>query len=247
MKKPILTLKNLTKTYPHTGKRAQIILDDINLTIHEGEFLILIGPSGCGKSTLLRVLSGLEKNYHGTVERSPGLQQNEMSFVFQQFGLLPWLTVAENAAMGLIHRPLSSREREAKVTKMLHTFGLGNYMHAYPRELSGGMRQRVGIARAFATEPKVIFMDEPFSELDSFTVRELRQELLDMWAERKPTIVMVTHLIEEAITLADRIVVLSPRPAKIEKIITNTLKRPRNIRSPESYELEDYLYSLIKP
>ena len=247
MNSPLFTLTNLVKTYPDSKKQAKIVLDHINLTIYEGEFLILLGPSGCGKSTLLRLLSGLEKDYAGSIERTGHLNPHDVSFVFQQFALLPWLTVEQNAAMGLVTQHMSDHERHIRVSNALHKFGLGNYLHAYPRELSGGMRQRVGIARAFATEPKIIFMDEPFSELDSFIARELRNELLAMWEERKPTIVMVTHLIEEAITLADRIAVLSPRPSKIERIVINDLPRPRNIRSEESFKLEDQLYSLIKP
>ena len=178
----------------------------------------------------------------------------DFSFVFQQFALLPWLTVSENISIGLVARNVSARHVKERVNKELKRFGLENFGDEYPRELSGGMRQRVGIARALATDPKVIFMDEPFSELDSFTAEELRKELLRIWqnpewigGEARPTIVMVTHIVEEAIELADRIAVLTPRPAKIERIVKNGLPRPRELRSQAFYALEDELYRLIRP
>ena len=224
------------------------VLEHIGLEIGPGEFFVLLGPSGSGKSTILRIMSGLEKSYSGTVQWEDGITQSDMSFVFQQFALLPWLTVYENAEMGLIMRKdLTTDMRRVMVMKELRELGLERFAHAHPHELSGGMRQRVGIARAIATNPKIIFLDEPFSEVDSFTGRELRKDLLAIWERRKMTIVMVTHLIEEAIELADRIAILTPRPGKIEKIISNPLVRPRNIRSPESYKLEDEIYALIKP
>ncbi len=170
-----------------------------------------------------------------------------VGFVFQQFALLPWLSVFQNIELPLLARHTPPEERKKRVEAELKRFHLEKFAHTRPRELSGGMRQRVGIARALITEPKIVFMDEPFSELDSFTAEELRAELLEIWSERKVTIVMVTHIVEEALELADRVAVITPRPGTIEKIVINDLPRPRNKRSESFYRLADELYKLIKP
>lgn len=175
------------------------------------------------------------------------ISRSDFSFVFQQFALFPWLTVFQNVELGLLSRNFSAKLRSSKVLTGLERLGLERFAQAFPRELSGGMRQRVGIARALVTSPKIIFMDEPFSELDSFTTSNLRQEFLEIWRQTKPTIVMVTHLIEEAAELADRVAVLTPRPGRIEKILPNPLPRPRQKRSKEFFQLEDELYQLVKP
>jgi len=245
-KSALITLEAVSKTFKEKNIELTV-LQDISLEVFSGEFLVCVGPSGAGKSTLLRIMSGLEKSYQGKVILNSGLTQKDMSFVFQQFALLPWLTVYQNVELGLIARHVPENERKLKVMEELKTFGLYKFANAKPRGLSGGMRQRVGIARALATDPKVIFMDEPFSELDSFTAEELRQELLSIWHKRKPTIVMVTHLIPEAIELADRIAVLTARPGKLEAILENKIPRPRAKRSKEFYILEDKLYKAIQP
>jgi NitT/TauT family transport system ATP-binding protein len=242
----IITLKNITKYFDEDGKKL-LVLDDINLEIETGEFFMLVGPSGSGKSTLLRIMSGLEKSYKGDVQLDRNMSQKDMSFVFQQFGLLPWLTVYENIELGLLSKSNSQTSRHQIVERELKQFGLEKFAHVHPRDLSGGMRQRVGIARALATDPKIIFMDEPFSEVDSFTAEELRKELMQIWIQRKPTIIMVTHIVAEAIELADRIGVLTARPARIAKIVKNQLSRPRAMRSNDFFRLEDQLYDLIKP
>ena len=255
---PLITLTNVSKHFAEDGTQGMAALEDINLEIFPGEIFILVGPSGSGKSTLLRIMSGLEKVYDGTVIVHEGHTVEDFSFVFQQFALLPWLTVAENISLGLVARKLSPHRIKERVNKELKRFGLERFGHSYPKDLSGGMRQRVGIARAIATDPKVIFMDEPFSELDSFTAEELRKELLRIWqnpewgaekthTQERPTIVMVTHIVEEALELADRVAVLTRRPGKIERIVKNTLERPRQLRSQEFFTLEDELYRLIKP
>lgn len=242
----VLSLKNITKKFKGERGKASIALENINLEILAGEFLVIVGPSGSGKSTLLRVMSGLEKSYDGEVVLK-NVKKEEFSFVFQQFALLPWLTAYQNVELGLLTKNMLDGERRSIVDKELERLGLLKSKDSYPRELSGGMRQRVGIARAFARDPKIVFMDEPFSELDSFTAEELRKELLSTWRERKSTIVMVTHLIEEALELADRIAVLTPQPGRIEKIVVNDLPRPRNMRSEEFFKLHDELYKMIKP
>jgi NitT/TauT family transport system ATP-binding protein len=242
----IITLKNITKYFEEAGLRLPV-LENISLEIQAGEFFIMVGPSGCGKSTILRIMSGLEKDFRGEVILAPNVSRKDTSFVFQQFALLPWLTVFENVEMGLLSKKMDEKSRHTIVARELKQFGLEKFAHAHPKDLSGGMRQRVGIARALATEPKIIFMDEPFSELDSFTAEELRHELLQIWMDRKPTVIMVTHIIAEALELADRMAVLTSRPGKIEKIVKNTLPRPRAMRSNDFFRLEDQLYSLIRP
>lgn len=242
----ILTLKNVSKQFEEDGKKVAA-LSDINLEIAAGEFFVMVGPSGCGKSTLLRIASGLEKSYKGEIKWAESIKPADLSFVFQQFALLPWLTVYENIEMGLLHKHLDAKIRQEIVNKELRQFGLERFARSYPKDLSGGMRQRVGIARALATEPKVILMDEPFSELDSFTAEELRHELLQIWLERKPTIIMVTHIIPEALELADRVAVLTARPGRVEKVVRNYLTRPRALRSHDFFLLEDQLYHLIRP
>ena len=243
---PVISLKKISKTFTE-GEHHIPALSDITIDIHAGEFFIFVGPSGCGKSTLLRIMSGLEKLYEGEVLLGNGITQKDMNFVFQQFAIFPWLTVEENIGFGLLARRTGEREKREIVHNELLRFGLEKFKHAYPRDLSGGMKQRVGIARAFATSPRVLFMDEPFSELDSFTAEELRKELLELWRERQPTIIMVTHIVEEAIELADRIAVMTPRPGRIEAIFENMLPRPRKERSEEFYHLEDKITKVIRP
>lgn len=247
-----LVAKRITKTFEERPSKSLLALKDINLEIQRGEIFVLLGPSGSGKSTLLRIMSGLEKSYNGSVVFGSGIKKEDISFVFQQFALLPWLTVYQNVELNLLSRHLKEDERRAAICLELKKFGLEKFAHVYPKELSGGMRQRVGLARAMVSKPKIIFMDEPFSELDSFMARQLRQELLDIWkttstTNARLTIIIVTHLIEEALLLADRIAVLTPRPGHIEKLIINHLPRPREIRSPDFFKLEDELYQLIKP
>lgn len=242
-----ISLTNISKTFRLPDRKSSPALENINLEIQEGEFFILIGPSGCGKSTLLRIISGLEKEHLGSVKFSQTISKTDFSFVFQQFALLPWLTVAQNVELGLLQRNMTDKDRFENVKQELSKLRLEHIANKYPRELSGGMKQRVGIARALVTDPKIIFLDEPFSELDSFTAEELRQELLSIWQERRPTIVMVTHIIEEALELADRIAVMTPHPGKIENIYNNTLTRPRQKRTTEFYQLEDELYKCLKP
>ncbi len=257
MQNVALELQNVSKAYQtkgswsfendRSGSDHVSVLSDISLAIKQAEILVLLGPSGSGKSTLLRIMSGLDQPTTGSVKLGKNLTASDISFVFQQFALLPWLSIRENVGLGLTARHIPRRTFDRIVERELKLFGLLKFAHAYPRTLSGGMRQRVGIARALATDPKIIFMDEPFSELDSFTATELRRELLEIWRLRKPTIVMVTHLIEEAILLSSRIAVLTPRPGRIERVLANPLPRPRDRRSPEFFALEDKLTALVKP
>lgn len=200
---------------------------------------MLLGPSGCGKSTLLRILAGLDKKTSGEIIYSPHFDPSKTAFVFQNFGILPWLTVFENVELNLIAKNITKEERHKDVRAILEPFGLSAFGGSFPHELSGGMRQRVGLARAFVSKPDVIFLDEPFSELDFFTAENLRKILLDLWRERSATVVMVSHYIDEAIALADRIAVFSDRPGTVTEIITNDLARPRDPRSHEFFAKED--------
>lgn len=241
-----LEIKQLTKVFTDVSNARLTALRNVSFEVQTGEFLVLLGRSGSGKSTLLRIMSGLDESYDGSIILNPSLSPSDFSFVFQQFALLPWLTVHENIGLGLYARAKSPTQIQKRVTEELQRFGLEKFAHAHPRELSGGMRQRVGIARALATDPKILFMDEPFSELDSFTAHELRQKILSIWMERKLTIIMVTHILPEALELADRIAILTSSPGRIERIVTNHLPRPRNLRSPDFFILEDELYATIK-
>jgi ABC-type nitrate/sulfonate/bicarbonate transport system ATPase subunit len=243
---PALTLHHVSKTFVEPGVRLAAV-KDISFTVTQGEFFVMLGPSGCGKSTLLRAMAGLDQDFSGTIIRDGVTDPTHISFVFQQFALLPWLNIYENVEMGILDKHLPAHEAMAHVNQELKRFGLEKFRHSYPRDLSGGMQQRGGLARAFVRQPRILFLDEPFSELDSFTAARLRQELLQIWRETGVTIIMVTHIVEEAIELGDRIAVLSPRPSVIEKIVTNPLSRPRNRRSPAFFHIEDQLYELVKP
>lgn len=241
----IITLKNITKRFKDDS-RELTVLKDIDLEIKEGEFFVILGPSGSGKSTILRIMSGLEKEFHGHLSLGPGVRKSDFGFMFQQFALLPWMSVYENVELGLLQRKMTNEKRHEKIMTELQKLGLENFASSFPSELSGGMKQRVGIARALVTDPKVIFMDEPFSALDSFTAEELRQEILSIWEKTKITIVMVTHLIPEALELADRIAVLSSRPGTVEEVVKNNLPRPRKKRSADFFAMEDKLLELVK-
>ena len=247
MNTPIITVRNLNKIYPKKlGRRRVEVFRDVELTVHQGEFLVLLGPSGCGKSTLLRIISKLDTATSGIVAYGKDFSFEKISFVFQNFGILPWLTVAQNVELNLIGRKVASVERTKRVKEILEQFGLHAFKDNFPHELSGGMRQRVGLARAFVSKPSVIFLDEPFSELDFFTATTLRNILLDLWKAEGTTVVMVSHYIDEAVMLADRIAIFSDRPSSIKAVVKNELPRPRNPRSEEFFKLEDEILAHFK-
>ncbi len=243
---PAITLDGIQKSFSEKEKSPTLALTNVNLRIRKGEFFVILGPSGCGKSTLLRIMSGLDIPTRGTVTLGRDILPEHLSFVFQHFALLPWLTVRKNIELGLISRGVPADERLKIVDAELARFGLTHHAQAFPRDLSGGLRQRVGLARAFAVDPTVLFLDEPFSELDSFIAEELRQELLSLWRERGTTIVLVTHLITEAVQLGDRIAVMTGQPGTVEAIVTVNLSRPRNLRSAENFALQDKLLDLVR-
>jgi NitT/TauT family transport system ATP-binding protein len=248
---PLISVRSLSKSFSGPGGRPLPVLDDINLDVAEGEFVALLGRSGSGKSTLLRCIAGLMAPTEGEVQfrgkRLTGTNR-ETSMVFQTFALMPWLTVQQNVELGLEARGIAADERTERGLRAIDIVGLDGYETAYPKELSGGMRQRVGFARALVVEPAALLMDEPFSALDVLTSENLRGELLELWeGHRFPTktIVMVTHNIEEAVLLADRILVLGTNPGRIRSDMVNPLPRPRRRRTPEFDELVDQIYRMM--
>lgn len=240
-KKVLIHAKNVTRHFEEDEKRVQV-LRDIDLDVYDGEFLMLLGPSGSGKSTLLRLLIGLEKPDGGNVQMS----HVATSVVFQDFALFPWLTVGHNIGFGLRMAGMKEPQRNKIVRGLIGEMGLDGFEHAFPREISGGMKQRVGIARALAVNPKIIFLDEPFSALDTFTATKLRQEVLRVWEARKVTMVMVTHSVEEALLMGDRIAVFTQRPAIIEKVIENPFPRPRNVHSREFVKMVEIISNMVE-
>lgn len=248
---PLLVLDGVTKRYPRPKGGDAIILDPVSIEVREGEFVCVVGPSGCGKSTLLRIVHGLIPQsggrilFNGAEQRGVNLS---CAMVFQSFALLPWLTVQQNVELGLEPRGVSPEERRTRAGLYIAKVGLAGYEEAYPRELSGGMKQRVGFARALAVEPQILLMDEPFSALDALTAINLREELLDIWADPQmpvSTVLMVTHLIEEAVEMADRIVVLASHPGRVVDDLRVELPRPRDKKSAEFSNHVDRVFSLI--
>jgi len=222
-------LDNVSKFYD-AGRRLHA-LHQVSFGVEEGEFVSIVGPSGCGKSTLLKIIAGLDKPTSGQVRFRGGAicgPHSKISLVFQAFGLFPWRTVLENVEYGLEMQKMSKEERRQLAEDYLGMVGLAGYEHMYPKQLSGGMRQRVGIARALAVEPEVILMDEAFSAIDEVTAEVLRDEVAEIHRKTGKTFVLVTHNLSEAIELADKVVVLSSRPAKVKKIMPISLDRPRD-------------------
>ena len=238
-KDPIIDVRAVYKTFELQGEPIHA-LKDASLTIRKGEFITLIGASGCGKSTLLRIIAGFETPTSGEALMwgrpiaGPGPQRG---MVFQDYALFPWLNVRDNIGFG----PTSQGWPKAKVKEITERFidmvGLGRFADAFPHQLSGGMRQRVAIARVLANEAEIVLMDEPFGALDAMTRERLQEELLDIWRTTKLTVVFVTHAVEEAIVLADRIVVMTPGPGRIESDNRLALPRPRDVSSPEFNEI----------
>ncbi|NMC11105.1 MAG: ABC transporter ATP-binding protein [Methanothrix sp.] len=237
----LLEIKGLNKLFSSDGKEMEA-LHNINLSIEENEFVCFIGPSGCGKTTLLRIIAGLEEPSSGTVTlagdpiKGPG---PERGMVFQEYSLFPWRTVLDNVVFGLELKGVPAAERQAKGRQYLKMVGLERFEARYPHELSGGMKQRVAIARALVNDPRAILMDEPFGALDAQTRNIMQSELLRIWEEKRKTVVFVTHSVDEAIYLADRIVIMSARPGRIKDIIEIHLPRPRNRTSSEVNQIRD--------
>lgn len=246
----MLEFRHVYKNFRDRGRTIPV-LHDIDLTVPEGQFLCVVGPSGSGKSTLLRLMMGLtppssgEVLYHGRPLEGVNLRA---AMVFQSFALLPWLTVQANVELGLKARNIKEEDARRRAAHYLDKVGLDGYEEAYPGELSGGMKQRAGLARALAVEPHMLFMDEPFAGLDALTSVNLREEVLTLWSEEAlpvHTVVMVTHILEEAVLMADRVVVLSQHPGRIAADMPVPLPRPRQRRNPEFDQLVDSIFEKI--
>jgi NitT/TauT family transport system ATP-binding protein len=224
-----IAIRNLTKAF-YKKQGSVTALDDINLTIADGEFVCLVGPSGCGKTTLLRILAGLEHPSIGefTIE-TDGEDRPPQSMVFQERGIIPWLTVEENVAFGLKMRHMPKALVKERTAYYLKKTGLEKFSSLYPKELSGGMKQRVSIARAFANDPEILLMDEPFAALDEQNKFILQEELLSIWSETGKTVLFITHSIDEALLLSDRILLMSSQPGKIIQEIIVDMPRPRKM------------------
>lgn len=239
-----LTIENLNKTFFIDNKTVPV-LKNINLTVKPGEFISIIGPSGCGKSTLLRLVVGLDTAFDGSVKlggdpiKGPSVNRG---MVFQEARLYPWLTIEENVLFGLGGRQ-SEQEKKKVVQAHLELVGLKGFANAYPHQLSGGMQQRAGIARALVNRPQVLLLDEPFGALDAMTRINMQQEILRIWETGKTTILLVTHDIDEAVFLGDRVIVMSQRPATTKQIIPVDLPRPRDRNGLDFLQLRKEIYS----
>jgi NitT/TauT family transport system ATP-binding protein len=232
---PILDLRNVGKVYELNDQRIEA-LRDANLVVEKGEFVCLIGASGCGKSTLLRIVAGFEPPSAGEAlmwDKAIAGPAPDRGMVFQDYGLFPWLSVRQNIGFGPASRGLPKAELRALVNRFVDMVGLTRFADAYPHQLSGGMKQRVAIARVLANDAEMVLMDEPFGALDAMTRERLQDELLDIWQRTKLTVLFVTHSIEEAIFLADRVVVMEPGPGRIASEHRIELPRPRDVSSPE--------------
>ncbi len=248
---PICELKGVHKSFDRDGGKPLRVLEDITLDVRPNEVLALLGPSGCGKSTILRIVAGLIRATGGDVlyRGSPLEGVNPgVAIVFQSFALFPWLTVERNVVVVLRSLGLDEAAAREKARRAIRMVGLEGFRHAYPRELSGGMKQRVGMARALAVDPEILLMDEPFSQVDALTAQALRAEVLDIWEDRErnpSSILMVSHDIGEVTYMADRIVVLSANPGRIRTIVENTVPRPRDTRAADFTWLLDRLHDIV--
>jgi len=250
---PVLEVRDVTKTF-ELEKSKISVLEDIGFSVGEDEFVCLVGPSGCGKSTLLRIIAGLEKAdlgqifFHGQPITSP---TPKITMIFQLFGLLPWKTALENVEVPLEVLGMKKESREEIARSYLRMVGLEGFENTYPHDLSGGMKQRVGIARALALQPEVLLMDEPFSSLDELTAKTLRTLVLEIWRDPSlptNTFVMVSHNVEEAVYMADRVIVMSPRPGRIVGEVKINLPRPRTkyLRDPEYFHRVDEVVAILE-
>jgi len=244
----LVDVKKIRHLYGKAGGGGQLVLDDVDLTLFDNEIVGLLGRSGSGKSTLLRSIAGLIEPTAGEIEfpRPDGAPPTRVSMVFQSFALFPWLTVQQNVEVGLEAKRVPAEERRRRALAAIDLIGLDGFENAYPKELSGGMRQRVGLARALVVDPNILLMDEPFSALDVLTAETLRTDLLDLWCEGRmgiQSILMVTHNIEEAVLMCDRILVFSSNPGRIVAEIKVDLPQPRHRQNPAFRRLVDQIYA----
>jgi NitT/TauT family transport system ATP-binding protein len=244
-----LEIKNVSRTFVSEDNQTMEALSDISLSVGNEEFICILGPSGCGKTTLLRIIAGLESASSGSVILDGAAitrPSPKMAMIFQEYSLYPWRTVEENVALGMELRGIKKAERSAAVEKYLDLVGLAGFGKRHPHELSGGMRQRVAVARALAIDPSILLMDEPFGALDAQTRNRMQHELLRIWEKTKKTILFVTHSVDEAVFLADRIVVLTHRPGMIKEIVSIPSARPRERTSEEFGQIRRHLLDMIR-
>ncbi|MBC7801608.1 MAG: ABC transporter ATP-binding protein, partial [Gemmatimonadaceae bacterium] len=248
---PLLSVRAVRQAYHKDSTADLVVLDDVDVSLRTGEIVGLLGRSGSGKSTLLRIIAGLLRPTSGTVLwRGQALRgpADGVAMVFQSFALFPWLSVQENVELGLEALGVARAERERRAEAAIDLIGLGGYESAYPKELSGGMRQRVGLARALVVHPDLLLMDEPFSALDVLTAETLRTDLIDLWSEGKlpvKSVLMVTHNIEEAVLMCDRILVFSSNPGRVASELVVPFLHPRNRHDPAFRQLVDDIYALM--
>ena len=244
-RKPKVVFENVSKEFDVKGEKLPV-LESIDLVVNEGELVCLLGPSGCGKSTLLNIAGGFEAPSSGTIKIDGELitaPDPRRVFVFQEYGIFPWASVWDNVVLGLRH--LSSEKQHAIASEIIDLVGLSGFERTYPMALSGGMKQRVEVARALAVSPDVLYMDEPFGALDSLTRLTMRSELIRIWKDLNPTILFVTHDVDEAIQLAERVVVFSSRPGRIAGVIEIDLDHPRDLGSAQYGVIKNQLYELL--
>jgi NitT/TauT family transport system ATP-binding protein len=245
-----IVVRGLRKRFTDIARQEEVVaLDGVDLEIGDDEFLTVLGPSGCGKTTLLNIVAGFEEATGGEVRvdgetiRKPG---PDRGVVFQEYALFPWLTVEQNIEFGLRERGVPKAKRRARVRQQITSVGLSGFGRRYPQELSGGMRQRVALARVLVNDPKILLMDEPFAALDAQTRSIMQQELLRVWSAERRTAIFITHNIEEAILLGDRVVVMTARPGRIKDIVAVGLPRPRDVTSAEFNEIRRHIGVLLE-
>jgi len=250
----LIRIEHLHKRFPgRDGDQDTVVaIQDLNLELRDHEFVTVIGPSGCGKTTLLRIVAGLEQADSGQVlldgkaVTGPG---PERAMVFQSFALMPWATVLDNVTFGAEMRGVPKNVREERALGLIRQVGLAGFEHRLPKQLSGGMQQRVGLARALAVDPEILLMDEPFGSLDEQTRRLLQEQLIHIWEGNRKTVLFITHSMEEAVLLADRLVLLSPRPGRVQEIIDIPLPRPRGPeteKSPTFVEIKEHVWARLR-
>jgi len=245
-----ISCKNLSLEYP-TLNGSVLALDDVTFTVNREEFVCIVGPSGCGKTTLLKIIAGLLEPTGGQIETesSAGGARPHNAMVFQEHGLYPWMTVVDNVSLGLRFQGVREKQRHAAAMVFIDQFGLSAFANSYPHELSVGMRQRVSLARAFVVDPEILLMDEPLASLDALTKVIAQEELLRIWKDNRKQVIYITHDIEEALLLGDRVLVMSGHPGTIREVVTVPLSRPRNMRdrtNPAVVSCKQHIWKILE-